>query len=42
MDGPLIDEEQFPRSDIDIRVVRQARHRVVCKLPVMSGETCCV
>jgi len=31
MDGPLVDEEQFPRADIDVRAVRQARHRVICK-----------
>lgn len=30
MDGPLVDEEQFPRADIDVRAVRQARHRVIC------------
>lgn len=30
MDGPLVDSEQFPRADIDVRVVRQARHRVIC------------
>ncbi|GIX64285.1 proteasome regulatory protein [Babesia caballi] len=27
---PLIDKEQFPRSDIDVYAVRDARHRVRC------------
>jgi len=31
MDGPLVDAEQFPRADIDVRVVRHARQRVICK-----------
>ncbi|XP_064650864.1 26S proteasome non-ATPase regulatory subunit 9-like [Lineus longissimus] len=30
MDGPLIDEELYPRSDIDIYSVRHARHRIIC------------
>ena len=31
MDGPLVDAEQFPRTDIDLYTVRQARHRIICK-----------
>lgn len=31
MDGPLVDEEQFPRDDIDLYSVRHARHRIICK-----------
>jgi len=31
MNGPLVDEQQFPRTDIDVRVIRQARHRVICE-----------
>lgn len=30
MDGPLVDREQFPRSDIDVYTVRQARHKISC------------
>lgn len=30
MDGPLVDDQQFPRADIDVRVVREARHRIIC------------
>lgn len=32
MDAPLVDEEQFPRTDIDIRVIREARNKVYCIL----------
>lgn len=28
--GPLLDEDQFPRSDIDIFTVRHARNRILC------------
>ena len=31
MDGPLVDSEQFPRSDIDIYSVRLARNKIVCE-----------
>lgn len=30
MDGPLVDAEGFPRSDIDLYAVRTARNRVIC------------
>ncbi|KAH3700772.1 26S proteasome non-ATPase regulatory subunit 9-like [Dreissena polymorpha] len=30
MDGPLVDSEGFPRSDIDIYSVRHARHQIIC------------
>lgn len=30
MNGPLVDDQQFPRADIDVRVVREARHRIIC------------
>ncbi|CDR95334.1 hypothetical protein, conserved [Babesia bigemina] len=30
MTGALIDEEQYPRADVDIYAVREARHRVRC------------
>lgn len=30
MNGPLVDSEQFPRNDIDIPTVRQARHQIIC------------
>ena len=42
MDGPLIDEEQFPRNDIDVYTVRHARHRIICKyiyeIPLFKGD----
>lgn len=28
--GPLVDEEGFPRADIDVHAVREARHRLAC------------
>ncbi|CAE7343672.1 PSMD9, partial [Symbiodinium sp. KB8] len=28
--GPLVDEEGFPRGDIDLYAVRQARNKYVC------------
>ena len=31
MTGPLVDEEGFPRSDIDVYAVRTARNRVICE-----------
>src|SRR5688572_17106761 len=30
MDGPLVDAEQFPRNDIDIVSVREARRQIIC------------
>jgi 26S proteasome non-ATPase regulatory subunit 9 len=30
MTGPLVDADQFPRSDIDLCAVRQSRHKVIC------------
>lgn len=31
MHGKLIDEEKYPRSDIDVYAVRVARNRIICK-----------
>ena len=31
MDGPLVDREGYPRSDIDVYAVRTARHKILCK-----------
>nr|XP_015919370.1 26S proteasome non-ATPase regulatory subunit 9 isoform X2 [Parasteatoda tepidariorum] len=28
---PLVDEEGYPRSDIDVATVRQIRHDIICK-----------
>lgn len=28
--GPLVDEEGFPRADIDVHSVREARHKLAC------------
>lgn len=30
MSGPLVDQEGFPRNDIDIYQVRQARQTIIC------------
>ena len=30
MDKPLVDSEGFPRSDIDVYQVREARNKVAC------------
>ncbi|CDI75520.1 26S Proteasome non-ATPase regulatory subunit 9, putative [Eimeria praecox] len=30
LDGPLVDEEGFPRADIDVHAVRDARHQLAC------------
>lgn len=32
MDEPLVDNEGYPRSDIDVYKVRHARHRIICLL----------
>jgi len=31
MHGKLIDDENYPRSDIDVYAVRVARNRIICK-----------
>ena len=38
MDGPLLDQEQFPRSDIDLVIVRSARNRIICKQHVCCSN----
>jgi 26S proteasome non-ATPase regulatory subunit 9 len=30
MDGPLVDREGFPRDDIDVYQVREARNKIIC------------
>ncbi|EAN32582.2 hypothetical protein TpMuguga_02g00299 [Theileria parva strain Muguga] len=30
LNGPLVDDDQFPRNDIDIYEVRKARGRIMC------------
>lgn len=30
MNDPLVDESGFPRNDIDVYQVRQARHQIIC------------
>uniref|UniRef100_A0A914VDZ1 Nas2 N-terminal domain-containing protein n=1 Tax=Plectus sambesii TaxID=2011161 RepID=A0A914VDZ1_9BILA len=32
METPLVDAEGFPRADIDVYAVREARNKVICKL----------
>ena len=31
MDGPLLDNEGYPRNDIDVYTVRHARHKIICR-----------
>ena len=31
MHGPLVDQDQFPRNDIDVYSVRHARHKIICE-----------
>ena len=31
MTQPLVDNEGFPRSDIDVYQVRTTRHKIICK-----------
>jgi hypothetical protein len=31
MDGPLLDNEQYPRADIDLVVVRTSRNKIICE-----------
>ena len=31
MDTPLVDRDGFPRSDIDVYAVRQARNEIICE-----------
>ncbi|CAD6231704.1 GSCOCG00001544001-RA-CDS [Cotesia congregata] len=37
MNEPLVDAEDFPRADIDVYQVRQARSRIICK--ITSGKS---
>ena len=30
MDGPLVDNEGYPRNDLDIPKIRMARHKIIC------------
>jgi len=30
LSGPLVDNDGYPREDIDVYVVRHARHRIIC------------
>lgn len=30
MNGKLLDDEGFPRADIDVYAVREARHKIIC------------
>jgi hypothetical protein len=32
MTGNLVDNEDYPRQDIDVYAVRFARNRIICKL----------
>lgn len=31
MHDPLVDQEGYPRNDIDVYKVRHARHQIICK-----------
>lgn len=31
MHDPLVDDQGYPRSDIDVYKIRHARHQIICK-----------
>lgn len=31
MDEPLVDDQDFPRNDIDVYQIRLIRNRIICK-----------
>ena len=31
MNGRLVDDQGFPRADIDVYAVRRARNRIICE-----------
>lgn len=37
MHGPLVDAEDYPRNDIDVYAVRQARQKIICEFRILSG-----
>lgn len=37
MEGRLIDNDGFPRDDIDIYAVRRARNKIICETPPLSN-----
>ena len=41
MHGKLIDEEKYPRSDIDVYAVRVARNRIICKKDSILYQISC-
>lgn len=40
MDEPLVDSEGYPRADIDVYQVRNARHQIICKLTLTRNNIC--
>lgn len=47
MSGPLVDNDGYPRNDIDIYAVRTARNRIIseqqCACVVeLAGDTACL
>lgn len=38
MTDPLVDNEGFPRGDIDVYKVRFARHRIICKYKSVTKQ----
>lgn len=39
MDEPLVDEQDFPRNDIDVYQIRLTRNRIICKHSVNDLNT---
>lgn len=37
MNNPLVDQEGFPISNIDVYQVRHARHRIICKIAPLTA-----
>ena len=41
MKDPLVDNEGYPRSDIDVYAVRTARNRIISKIHIFNSDTLC-
>lgn len=36
MDEPLVDDQDFPRNDIDVYQIRLIRNRIICKYCILK------
>lgn len=39
MNQPLVDDEGFPRDDIDVYQVRLTRHKIICNSNSINSES---